>query len=110
MPANRILKINELVKKYISETILRELSLKNGVFLTIAKVDTSSDLRYTRVFISVFPENEFDYALKTLAKEIHLIQQNLNQKLRIKPFPRISFIKDFTEVKADKIEKLLKEL
>ena len=110
MSENRVLKVNELVKKYVNDTILRELSLKSGVFLTVAKVDTSCDLRYTRVFVSVFPESEFDYATKTIEKELHLFQHNLNQKLRIKPTPRIMFIKDFTETKADKIEKILKEL
>ena len=110
MSENRVLKVNELVRKYVNDAILKELSLKSGVFLTIAKVDTSLDLRYTRVFVSVFPESEFDYATKTLEKELHLIQHSLNQKLRIKPTPRVSFIKDFTEKKADKIEKILKEL
>lgn len=110
MTANRLPKINELVRKYVNDIILRELSLKSGVFLTIAKVDTSPDVRYTRVFISVFPESEFSYALKTLEKERHNIQLLLNKKLRIKPFPRLEFRSDFTESEADKIEKLLKEL
>ncbi|MFZ2192712.1 MAG: 30S ribosome-binding factor RbfA [Candidatus Moraniibacteriota bacterium] len=110
MSENRVLKTNELVRKYINDTILKELSLKSGVFVTIAKVDTSSDLRYTRVFVSVFPEGEFNYVTKTLEKELYKIQKSLNQKLGIKPTPRITFVSDFTETKADKIEKLLKEL
>lgn len=110
MSANKIPKINELVRKYVDDIILRNLSLKSGVLLTIAKVDTTPDVRYTRVFISVFPESEFPYALKTLEKERHNIQLQLNKKLRIKPLPRLEFRSDFTESKADKIEKLLKEL
>jgi ribosome-binding factor A len=110
MSANRLPKINELVRTYVNDIILKELSLKSGVFLTIAKVDTSPDVRYTRVFISVFPESEFTYVLKTLEKERHHIQLSLNKKLRIKPLPRVEFRSDFTESKADKIEKLLKEL
>ncbi len=110
MSENRLLKINELVRKYIDEIILRDLQIKTGVFITIAKVDTSADFRYTQVFISVFPEGEFNYAIKTLKKELHFIQKELNRKLRTKPSPRVVFIEDFTELKADKIEKLLKEL
>jgi ribosome-binding factor A len=110
MPSTRLPKINELVRKYVNDIILKDLSLKSGVLLTIAKVDTSPDVRYTRVFVSVFPENEFPYALKTLDKERHNIQLQLNKKLRIKPLPRIEFRGDFTEKEADKIEKLLKEL
>ena len=110
MSENRIPKINELVRKYVNDIILKELSLKSGVFLTIAKVDTTPDIRYTRVFISVFPESEFSYAIKTLEKERHHIQLSLNKKLRIKPLPHLEFRSDFTESEADKIEKLLKEL
>ena len=110
MPSNRLPKINELVRKYVNDIILKDLSLKSGVFVTIAKVDTSPDVRYTRVFVSVFPESEFSYALKTLDKERHNIQLSLNKKLRIKPLPHIEFRSDFTEKEADKIEKLLKEL
>jgi ribosome-binding factor A len=110
MKENRLLKINELVRKYVNEIILKELTLKSGVFLTIAKVDTTIDVRYTRVFVSVFPESEFPYALKTLEKERHNIQLQLNKKLRIKPLPRLEFRSDFTESEAAKIEKLLKEL
>lgn len=108
--SDRLPKINDLVRKYVNDIILKELSLKSGVFITIAKVDTSPDLRYTRVFISVFPEKEFSYALKTLEKELYSIQKSLNKKLRIKPLPRLKFRSDFTEYEADKIERLLKQI
>lgn len=110
MAKSRIPKVNELIRKYVSDIILRELSLKSGVFVTIAKVDTSPDLRYTRVFVSVFPENEFGYTMKTLEKEQSTIQKKLNKKLQMKPLPRLEFRSDFTESKADEIEKLLKEI
>ena len=89
--------------------ITRDLSLKDGVFITIAKVDTTSDLRYTRVFISVFPEKEIGYATKTLEKEVYRLQGKLNKKLHMRPLPKIEFRIDMTESKADEIEKLLKQ-
>lgn len=110
MMSNRILKINELIKKQISEIISRDLSLKPGVFVTVSKVDTTPDLRYTRVFVSIFPEKETDYALKTLEKELYQMQGKLNKKLVMKPLPKIEFRVDTTEIQADKIEKLLKEI
>ena len=108
--SNRIDKINELIQHNIAEIITQELDLKSGVFVTVAKVDTTSDLRYTRVFVSIFPEKEMDYAMKTLEKEIYRIQGMLNKKLSMKPLPRIEFKLDLTESKADEIEKLLKKL
>jgi ribosome-binding factor A len=106
----RINKINELIKHNIGEIISRELDLKSGIFITVAKVDTTPDLRYTRIFVSIFPENETDYAWKSLQHELYRIQGILNKKLKMKPLPRIEFKLDFTESKADEIEKLLKEI
>jgi ribosome-binding factor A len=107
---NRIAKINELVKHYVNDIILKELSLKEGVFVTISKVDTTPDLRYTRVFTSIFPEKEISYAMSTLEKEIFRIQGILNKKLHMRPLPKIEFRLDMTESKADEIEKILKDI
>ena len=108
--SHRISKINELIKQQISEIISRELNLKPGVFLTIAKVDTSRDLRYTRIFVSIFPEKEINYALETLKKETYFIQGKLNKKLFLKIIPKIEFSVDTTELKADNIEKILNDI
>lgn len=108
--SERIQKINKLIKKHISEILTRELSLKPGIFLTVSKVDTSQDLRYTRISLSVFPLKESGYSMKTIAKEIYAIQGALNKKLDMKPLPRLEFHLDTTEEEADKIEKILLKL
>ena len=107
---NRIVKINELIKKHTNDIILKDLSLKDGVFITIAKVDTTPDLRYTRVSVSIFPEREIKYAVKTLEHELYKMQGTLNRKLHMKPLPKIEFRVDMTESRADEIEKLLREI
>ena len=108
--ANRITKINSLIQRHIGEIMARDISLKPGVFVTVSKVDTTPDLRYTRIFVSIFPEKDLDYATKTLEKEIYRIQGALNKKLSMKPLPKIEFKIDMTESQADKIEKLLKNI
>lgn len=106
----RITKVNEQIRKLLGEIMERELSLKPGVIITIAKVDTSKDLRYTRMFISVFPESETRYVSETLKKELSGIQKNLYAKLYMRPMPKLSFEIDTTEQEADKVEKILKSL
>ena len=110
MSSMRITKVNELIRKLLAEIMEKELSLKTGVIMTIAKVDTSRDLRYTRMFISVFPEQETHYISETLKKELPKIQKHLYKKLHMKPLPKISFEIDTTAQEADKVEKLLKEI
>ena len=102
MSSLRITKINSLIRKHLAEIMERELSLKSGVFIMIAKVDTSIDLRYTRMFISVFPEKETRYVSETLKKELSLIQKSLYARLSMKPLPKLSFEIDKTEQEADR--------
>ncbi len=108
--SSRIDKINELIRNAVAEIISREIEIPPGVFLTVTKVDTSGDLRYARVFVSVFPEKKFGQTIEHLNKKIYLIQGTLNKKLSMKPLPRIEFVVDKTEAEADKIEKLLKNI
>jgi ribosome-binding factor A len=110
MTSSRIQKINELIRNMIAEIISREVELTPGVFATVTKVDTSADLRYARVFVSVFPEKKFGQTIEFLNKKIYIIQGVLNKKLSMKPLPRIEFVADKTELEADKIEKLLKNI
>lgn len=89
---------------------MKELSLKAGVFITISKVDTTRDLRYSKVFVSVFPEKEKGYALRTLACEKSSLQRVLHHKLHLKPLPKLGFVYDPTEENAQTIEHILSSL
>ena len=104
----RIKKVNSLIKEQISEIFNRELNFKSGVFLTVAKVDTTRDLRYTRIFISAFPDADRNYVLVALKNEKSRIQKSLNKKLQMKIIPKIIFKLDTTEAEADEIEKILR--
>jgi ribosome-binding factor A len=107
---HRIQRVNELIRQEIAQILAREVGFKPGIFLTVAKVDTTKDLRYTRIFVSIFPEKETEYVMKTLGKEMYKIQGTINKKLHLKPLPRIEFKVDTTESEADEIEKILKKI
>ena len=107
---SRIDRINELIKETLANIIQEDVEIPPDVFLTVVKVDTTRDLRYARVFVSVFPEKKFGQIIELLGKRIYFIQGALNKKLHMKPLPRIEFVADKTEVEADKIEKLLKNI
>ncbi len=110
MAHSRIDQINELLRGELGEIFRREVSLKQGILITISKVETTRDLRHAKVSLSVFPESEEIYAMKTLEKELSRIQKVLYTKLYMKPMPRIHLLSDHTEQKADVIEKLLRSI
>ena len=107
--SQRIQRVNQLLRQEISQLLLKEVNFENAL-VTVTEIKTSSDLKHARVKISVMPEEKSELVLKILQKNIFHIQQQLNKKLYMRPVPKICFEIDQTEVRAQKIEKILKGL
>ncbi len=107
---DRIKKVNQLVKEKIADILLREMSFDKNVLVTVQTVDTSKDLRYAKVGISVMPFEKSEEILKILEKQTSHIQRELNRAIKIKFVPKIKFEIDIGEEKADRIEKILKKI
>jgi len=108
--AERIKKINEFLKRELSGIILREIDFPSGVFFTITGVETSKDLKESKVFVSVFPEKETSRCLGIIERNIYNLQQILNKRLRIRVVPKIRFVEDKELEEAQKIEEVLKNI
>ncbi len=108
--SQRIHKINDLIRDHLANIISKNVSLPRDVFVSITKVDTSKDLRYSRVLVSVFPEDKRESAMKILEKNVFQVQGQLNKLLSCKPLPRIEFISDDTEQKADELEEIFEQI
>ena len=109
MTTQRILKINKLIKQELGKIILTNVDFSKNVILTITKVDTSADLRYADVFISVLPDEMSVEIEKELKEIIYFIQGKLNKKLFMKPLPRIKFVIDRSGEYVEKIGKIIEE-
>jgi len=107
---DRIRKVNELIGQQVSEIISKTVHFKDGVFITVSKVQSTRDLKKSDVHIGVFPESAQAYVLKTLEHEKRAIQNILSKKLSMRRCPQLNFIYDPTETKADEIEKILIDL
>lgn len=105
--SERIRKINSLIFHELSALINREVDFKSGLFVTISKVDTTPDLRYSEIFVKVYPSKENQYAMKTLEHEKNKLQKILHKKLHLKILPKISFKEDLTGEEFDTLDKLL---
>ena len=105
----RILKVNKLIKQEVGKIILIEADFPKDIILTITKVKTSQDLRYADVFVSVLPVDKEAEIMELLKEEIYFIQQKLNQKLYMKPLPRIKFVIDKSGEDVGRIAELIKK-
>ena len=109
MTTQRILKINKLIKQELGKIILTDIDFSKNVILTITKVNTSADLRYADIFISVLPDEMSLEIEKELKENIYFIQGKLNKKLHLKPLPRIKFVIDRSGEYVEKIGRIIKE-
>ncbi|MDD5145493.1 MAG: 30S ribosome-binding factor RbfA [Candidatus Pacebacteria bacterium] len=110
MTVNRIQRVNQLIKEKIAQIILKEADFPVGVLVTVTRVNTSSDLRDSNIFVSVFPERERVKTVGFLNKKIYNFQGKINKLLRMRPVPRIKFLEEKETVEAAKIEEILEEL
>jgi ribosome-binding factor A len=105
---NRIARVNSLIEHGLGPILLEFLQDYKGL-VTITKVDTSKDMKYAKVWISIF--NGDDKAiLDYLTKNIYDIQGELNNLFHTKIIPRISFHLDTTPRYAQHIDEVIKKI
>ena len=95
MAGNRIGRINEEIRKELS-TLLRTVKdprVSEGM-LTITRVDTTSDLRYARVYISVLDKDQEKDVLKGLKSAGGFLRRELGRALQLRYTPELQFIAD----------------
>ena len=95
MASNRIGRINEEIQRELS-TLLRTLKdprLQNGL-LTITHVDTTSDLRYSRIFVSAFNKDQEKEMIKGLKSAAGYLRRELGSALKLRYTPELQFIAD----------------
>ena len=94
MASNRIGRINEEVQKELS-ALLRTVKDPRiaGAMLTITHVDTTSDLRYSRIYISALNGDEKEL-LRGLKSASGFLRRELGARLKLRYTPELQFIGD----------------
>ncbi len=108
MSTARIRRINQVLREVIGSSIADDLSDPRIGFVTVTSVETSSDLRTAKVFVSVFgSEEERDATMAALASSHGVIQARIAREVRMKRTPTLNFKYDDTVEKGARISKLL---
>ena len=107
---HRILKINESIKETLSSVITAEgLKDPRVGFVTVTGVETSTDLRHAKVYVSVLGNKaEREATMQALDKSRGFLQARINASLHMRRTPRLEFFYDSTLDNALHIEKLMK--
>lgn len=113
MSTDRLTRVNELLRREIGAALF-ELIRDDSVDLsaiTITHVITSRNLRHARVLVSIRDhQEERREMLALLARHRRAIQKKINQDLKLKYTPRLSFHLDGSLEKGDDVLNLLSKL
>ena len=95
MTSNRILLINEEIQKELS-TLLRTVKdpRVQDVMISITRVETTPDLRYTKVYVSFLQEDRANEAMKGLKSAAGYLRRQLGTNLRLRYAPEIVWAQD----------------
>ena len=104
----RMRRINEVMRKVLGGAILRDLEDPRIGFVTVTAVDTSTDLRSARVYVSVLgDEEEREATLAALRSSHGLLQAAVANEIRMKRTPTLTFHYDEGPERAARRARLL---
>ena len=95
MASNRIGRINEEIQKELSSLFrtLKDPRVQGGM-VTVTHVDTTSDLRYAKVFVSVLDKSQEKDVVKGLKSAAGYLRRELGAAIKLRYTPELQFVAD----------------
>ena len=111
MASNRINRINEEIQKELS-SLLRTVKdpRVQDTMISITRVETTPDLRYTKVYVSFHQEDRVKEAIKGLQSAGGYLRRQLGSNLKLRYAPEIVWALDDSITYGAKMLKLINSL
>ena len=95
MAGNRINRINEEIQRELASLFrtLKDPRLQSGL-VSITRVDTTGDLRYCRVSVSVLEQDAVKDIMRGLRSASGYLRRELGHRLNLRYTPELQFVAD----------------
>ena len=110
MPSNRIGRINEEIQRELSALLRTVKDPRVHGLVSITAVETTSDLRYAKIFVSVLDKSDGKEVLRGLKSAAGYLRRELGQALQLRYTPELQFVQDDSMDKGAHILKVLREI
>jgi ribosome-binding factor A len=101
-------RVDEAVREVLSDAITKRVKDPRVGFVTVTAVETASDLRHARVFVSVLGDDAVRRrSLAGLQSAHGVLQRVVARELRLKHTPSLEFVYDDTTDRAERVSRLL---
>ena len=111
MESTRQQKIARLLQKELSEIFRQETAKVGNVIVSVSAVRVSPDLSIARAYLSIFPSDNAEGAMKKLREDTKAIRGELGRKVasQLRIVPELDWYLDSSLDYAEHIEELLKK-
>ena len=111
MPSNRIGRINEEIQRELSD-LLRTLKdpRVQKTMVSVTRVDTTADLRYAKVYVSVYDKEQSKEVFKGLKAAGGYLRHELANRLSLRHTPELVWTEDHSITYGARILDILSTL
>ncbi len=110
MAGNRIGRINEEIARELSAQLRSLKDPRVQGMVSITRVDTTPDLRYARIYVSVLDKGDLKSVLKGLRSAAGFLRRALGSALALRYTPELIFEPDSSIERGTHILELLREI
>ena len=112
MASNRIRRINDEIQRELADQLrnLKDPRVSGTGMVSITRVDTTNDLRYARVYVSVLNKDQEKDVLKGLKSASGFLRRELGRALSLRATPELTFIRDDSMAKGAHILQIMEDL
>jgi len=109
---NRMIRINDEIKREIAEILRGELKdPRVSVMASVVKVDTTADLKYCKVYVSILGDDEEKKsAFEGINSSAGYIRKQLAERINLRNTPELKFFLDESVEYGIKISKMIDEI
>ena len=94
MASSRIGRINEEIQRELSSLIPTVKDPRVTGMISVTAVDTTPDLKYSKIYISVLDKSDCEQVLKGLKSAAGYLRRELGHALNLRNTPELTFIRD----------------
>ncbi|HIE01509.1 MAG TPA: 30S ribosome-binding factor RbfA [Thiotrichaceae bacterium] len=105
---SRTQRIAVQIQRELADIIRKEISTPDLGMLTVSEVKVSSDLKYARVYVTLFGGRlDVEQSVAYLNNAAKLLRHHLSQRLTTRTTPRLQFIHDTSIEYASRLTALI---
>ena len=109
MAGDRIDRINEEIQRELASLIPTVKDPRVTGMISVMAVDTTTDLRYAKVFISILDKSDEQQVMRGLKSAAGWLRRELGHRLQLRYTPELSFVLDESIDKGAHILAMLRD-